>query len=924
MSKVLYLLDGMALVYRAHFAFMTRPIVDSQGRNHSAVYGFTNTLLELLDSRNPSHIAVAFDTKAPTERHEIFPEYKAQREAMPEDLALAIPEVKRLLKVMNIPMIEKDGYEADDIIGTLARQAEAQGYDEIYMVTPDKDYGQLVDAHTMMYKPGRSGGEVEILGVAEICAQWEIERPEQVIDVLGLMGDSSDNIPGVPGVGPKTAKKLIGEYGSVANLLANAHKVKGKLSDKLKENEAMATLSRQLVEINCAVPLDFSPDDLTRKERDDEALKAFLQDMEFNSIGKRLFGSVTVAAKAEKGGGAVQGDLFAVTEAGFEISHNLKTLADVKHDYRLLTSLADIPALLERLLAASCCCFDLETEGLDVRSTPLVGIAFSTEKGQGDYVAVTRENQAEMLAALAPFWEKEGLLKIGHNLKFDLGVLLTHGVKVKGPFADTMIAHSLVDPEQRHGMDRLAASLLQYQPIPISDLIGPKGKTQNSMRDLPAAEVCPYAVEDADVTLQLWDKIQPLLKQSAQLEVFETLEMPLLPVLMRMEHQGISLDSASLAEISTELGQRLEELEAQIFELVGERFNMNSPKQLGVVLFEKMNLGDKPKKTKTGQYSTNEQTLQGYAGAHPVIDAILEFRELGKLKSTYVDALPKEVHADTGRVHTQYLQTGAATGRLSSNHPNLQNIPIRTERGREIRKAFVSRGAGYVLLAADYSQVELRLMAHLSGDEGMCAAFREGQDIHAATAAGVYGVALDAVTGDMRRKAKMVNFGIIYGISAFGLAQRLAIPREEASEIIKAYFAKYPGVKKFMDLTVEQCREKGYVETMAGRRRAIRDIDSRNQTQRQAAERTAINSPIQGSAADMIKRAMIDIDALLQQGDWKSRLLLQVHDELVFDLWEAEAETLMPQIKSLMEKALPLSIPVEVEMGVGQNWLQAH
>ncbi|WFB36921.1 DNA polymerase I [Kiritimatiellota bacterium B12222] len=922
MSKVLYLLDGMALVYRAHFAFMTRPIVDSKGRNHSAVYGFTNTLLELLDSHNPSHIAVAFDTKAPTERHILYPEYKAQREAMPEDLALAIPEVKRLLAAMNIPMIEKDGYEADDIIGTLARKAEAQGYDEVYMVTPDKDYAQLVDAHTMMYKPGRKGGGAEILGIAEICEQWEIERTEQVIDILGLMGDASDNIPGVPGVGPKTAKKLIKEFGSVENLLENADKVKGKLSDKLKDNAEMAKLSRQLVEINCAVPLEFEPDDLTRKDRDDETLKAFLQEMEFNTIGKRLFGSV--AAAKPDAAGAVQGDLFAVSDSGFEIANNLKTLADVPHDYRLIEKMEDVLELVARLTEASRCCFDLETESLDVLSTSLVGIAFSMEKGKGDYVAISAENQSEVLAALLPFWTNKKVLKIGHNLKFDLGVLLAQGIQVEGPFVDTMIAHALVDAEQRHGMDRLAASLLQYQPIPITDLIGPKGKGQKSMAELSASEVYEYAVEDADVTLQLWDKIYPMLQAGGQVDVFEKLEMPLLPVLMRMEHEGICLDSTSLAEISEELGKRLVVLESEIFELAGERFNMNSPKQLGVVLFEKMKLSDKPKKTKTGQYSTNEQVLQGYAGAHPIIDAILEFRELGKLKSTYVDALPKEVHAETGRVHTQYLQTGAATGRLSSNHPNLQNIPIRTERGKEIRKAFISRGEGFELLAADYSQVELRLMAHLSGDEGMCDAFRNGLDIHTATAAGVFDVALDEVTSDMRRKAKMVNFGIIYGISAFGLSQRLSIPREEASEIIKAYFAKYPGVNRFMGQIVEECREKGYVETMGGRRRKIRDIDSRNRTQREAAERTAINSPIQGSAADMIKQAMIDIDALLANGTWESRLLLQVHDELVFDLKTSEADELIPQIQSLMEKALPLSIPVEVDVGRGQNWLQAH
>lgn len=923
MANVLYLLDGMALVYRAHFAFMARPIVNSKGQNTSAVYGFTNTLLELLENRNPSHIAVAFDTKAPTARHERYPEYKAQREEMPEDLALAIPNVKRLLAAMNIPVLELDGFEADDIIGTLARKAEAQGYDEIYMVTPDKDYGQLVDEHTYMYKPGRKGGEVEILGIPEIRAQWGIERTDQVIDILGLMGDSSDNIPGVPGIGPKTAQKLIAEFGTVDNLLANADQVKGKISDKLKENADMARLSRELVEINCAVPLELQPDDLILGKRSDSELQVFLQEMEFNSIGKRLFGTVAAPAAGTRED-PVQGDLFADNGSGFVAAPNLKTLEEVKHDYRLITELSELPGLVDRLCAAKKCCFDLETESLDVRSTPIVGIAFSIESGKGDYLAVSPDNQTDVLKALAPFWEHSGIIKIGHNLKFDLSVLHTHGVEVNGPFADTMIAHSLVDPDQRHGMDRLAATLLGYQPIPITDLIGPKGKNQKSMRDLSPEDVYEYAVEDADITLQLYDKIMPQVEAAGQLAVFEELEMPLLPVLMRMEQEGIRLDAEALSTLSGELALRLEELEKQVFELAGQHFNLNSPKQLGVVLFDHLKLSGKPKKTKTGQYSTNEQTLQGLAGQHPIIDAILEYRELGKLKSTYVDALPREIHPDTGRVHTQYLQTGAATGRLSSNHPNLQNIPIRTERGREIRRAFVAKNDDFFLAAADYSQVELRLMAHLSEDQGMCEAFRDGLDIHAATAAGVFGVALEEVTSDMRRKAKMVNFGIIYGISAFGLSQRLTIPREEASEIIKAYFKKYPGVQRFMEQLVEDCRATGYVETMAGRRRFIRDIDSRNQTQRQAAERTAINSPIQGSAADMIKRAMIEVDRLLRDGTWKSRLLLQVHDELVFDLHKQEADELLPLITAAMERALPLSIPVEVETGTGSNWLEAH
>jgi len=909
-------------VYRSHFAFMSRPIVDSKGRNNSACFGFANTLLELLESRQPTHLAVAFDTKAPTMRHERFPEYKAQREEMPEDLANALPKVKELLAAMRIPVLEKDGFEADDIIGTLARQAEQQGYGEIYMVTPDKDYGQLVDAHTFMLKPGRKGGGMECLGVPEILEQWGIEDPRQVIDILGLMGDSSDNIPGVPGVGPKTAMKLIAEYGSVEKLLANAGEVKGKMSEKLREFEEQARLSRELVEINCEVPLEVQPDELERGERDDDALKAWLQELEFVSMGKRLFGEAAPAAGT--GAGAVQGDLFDAGAGGFQAAPQLKTLEDVPHTYRLRKGPEDVPELLEALLKAERCCFDLETDSLDVRDTDIAGIAFCTRPGEGDYLALTPETQAEALAALEPFWRSESILKVGHNLKFDLGVLLAHGVEVNGPCMDTMIAHSLVDPEQRHGMDRLAANLLKYQPIPITDLIGPKGASQKSMRDLDPTEVCPYAVEDADITLQLADKLLPLLEEAGQKEVFETLEMPLLPVLTRMENEGICVDTGALSRLSEQQAEELRTLEEKIVEYAGQSFNLNSPKQLGQVLFDTLKLSEKPKKTKTGQYRTDEQTLQDLAGAHPIIDSILEYREIGKLKSTYVDALPKEIHPRTGKIHTHYLQTGAATGRLSSNHPNLQNIPIRTERGRAIRRAFIPQGEEFELLAADYSQVELRLMAHLSGDAGLCEAFKAGQDIHAATAAAVNDVSLEEVTGDMRRKAKMVNFGIIYGISPFGLSQRLKIPREEAGQIIDAYFEKYPGVKTFMDATVRACREQGYVETLSGRRRSIRDISSRNQTQRQAAERTAINSPIQGSAADLVKQAMLDVDRLLREENARTRLLLQVHDELVFDLHRDEADSLVPRIRSLMEDAIPLSVPVVVDTGRGGNWLEAH
>ena len=920
MAKRLYLLDGMALVYRAHFAFITRPILDSNGRNTSAIFGFTNTLLELLDKQQPTHIAVAFDTSAPTARHEMYPEYKAQRDAMPEELAAAIPEVKRLLGAFNIPVLELDGYEADDIIGTLARQAETAGYEETFMVTPDKDYAQLVDEHTFMYKPGRKGGEVEILGVEQIQEQWGIDRPEQVIDILGLMGDASDNIPGVPGVGPKTAQKLIAEFGSVETLLERVDEVKGKMKEKIADNKEQAILSRKLVVIDCEVPLDKKPDDLVRGDRDDDQLKALFAEFEFNTIGKRVFGDGFSAPPS--GGGEIQGDLFASAE-GVAPATELLSITDVPHTYRCIEGAMALQELSDRLGKASQVCFDLETDSLDKLSTSIVGIAFSTKKADGDYVPVTEDNEAEILAALSSFWESD-TLKIGHNLKFDLAVLLAKGLEVKGPFADTMIAHSLVEPDQRHGMDRLANSFLNYEPIPITDLIGPKGKNQKSMREVPVVDVVEYAVEDADITLQLWDTLSPQLEKSGQQSVFEDLEMHVLPVLMRMEHEGIRLDTDALSGLSETLGNRLTELEALVKEAAGHDFNLNSPKQLGVVLFDELKLSEKPKKTKTGQYKTDEQTLQALAGAHPVIDAVLEFRELGKLKSTYVDALPKEVHPETGRVHTQYLQTGAATGRLSSNHPNLQNIPIRTEQGREIRRAFVPRSDEFILMAADYSQVELRLMAHMSGDKGMLEAFREGHDIHQATAAKVYNVSLEEVIPDMRRKAKMVNFGIIYGISAFGLSQRLDIPRKEAAEIIDAYFTQYPGVKTFMDQTIEETRKNGYVETMCGRRRVIRDIDSRNRMVREGAERTAINTPIQGSAADMIKRAMITVDAMLRDEGAKTKLLLQVHDELVFDLHRDEQEEWIPKIRAAMEEAMVLDVPVVVDAGVGDTWLEAH
>lgn len=924
MAKTLYLLDGMALVYRAHFAFITRPILTSSGRNVSAMLGFTNTLLDILDNRRPTHIAVAFDTSAPTARHELYPEYKAQREAMPEDLALAIPDVKRLLAAFRIPVLELDGYEADDIIGTLARHAEAEGYEETFMVTPDKDFGQLVDEHTRIYKPGRQGSEVELLGPKEVCEQWGIQRPEQVIDLLGLMGDSSDNIPGVPGVGPKTAVKLIQDFGGLEGALSRVDEVKGKLADKLREFAEQARLSRVLATINTEVPLGIGPDELLRGERDDEALRELFLEWEFQAIGRRLFGSDFAArgtAPAAEAPREVQGDLFDTAGPSAPAAVQGKTLGDVAHDYTLLDP-ADLSSLWKALEGAEAVCFDLETTGLDPLDTELVGVAFCAKPGRAFFVAAPSEREEEALKALEPFWSSDSL-KVGHNLKFDLAVLMAKGVEVSGPFADSMIAHGMLEPEQRHGMDELARTKLGYTTIPITDLIGPKGAGQGSMRDVEPQRLCDYACEDADITLQLHRLLRKDLQDQDQVKVFHELEMPLLPVLTRMELEGIRLDTEDLAGFSGRLEQRLRELEEEVFAHADERFNLNSPKQLGTILFDKLKLSEKAKKTKTGQYSTNEQTLQSLEGAHPIIAAILEFREAGKLKSTYVDALPKQVHAKTGRVHTRYLQTGAATGRLSSIDPNLQNIPIRTALGREIRKAFVPRNGDYLLLAADYSQVELRIMAHLSGDPGMKEAFEKSLDIHAATAAKVYGVSLDAVDSEMRRKAKMVNFGIIYGISAFGLSQRLGIPRAEAAEIIDAYFKQYPGVKDFMERVVEDCRKCGYVETLCGRRRWIRDIDSRNQTVRQAAERTAINSPIQGSAADMIKRAMISVDELLRKEGVRSRLLLQVHDELVIDLHKEERD-LKEAVAAAMSSALPLDVPVVVELGEGSTWLEAH
>lgn len=947
MSKRLFLLDGMALLYRAHFAFIKNPIRTSDGLNTSALYGFANTLLDILKNQQPTHLAVVLDTSAPTPRHEIFPEYKAQREEMPEDIASAIPQIHRLCAAMRIPLLTRDGYEADDIIGILAKRSEGHDF-ETYMVTPDKDFGQLVSDSVRIYKPGRQGSDVEILGVPEVCAKWGIQRAEQVVDILALMGDAVDNIPGIPGFGEKTATALIQKYGSVEELISHVGELKGKQKEKVEQHADKARLSKQLATIMHDAPLEVELESLALQGHDDEALKALFTEFEFNALGKRLFGD---EFKAGRGRALAAGqatspphaegasspgpseDLFSSSEIQQQTSHPTRTLADTAHTYHAVRTAQERAALLEKLGALESFCFDLETTSLDPHQAAIVGIAFSWQAHEGWFVFFPSA-AAEAAAVLEEFralFTRQGVEKIGHNLKFDLAVLWAKGLEVAGPFFDTMLAHSLIEPDQRHGMDYLAESLLGYTPVPLSSLIGLEKddlfgqKTMADVAESDPQKITDYAAEDADVTWQLATKLRPQLPPMGAEQVFYEIESPLLPVLTHMEHVGVKVDVAVLGEIGRTLEQRAGELHQSIQESAGMAFNLNSPKQLGEVLFEKLRLLEKPKKTATGQYQTNEQVLQSLTGAHPIIQDILDYREVTKLKNTYVDTLPNEVNRATGRIHTTFHQLMAATGRMASSNPNLQNIPIRSAHGREIRKAFVPGESGWVLLSADYSQVELRVMAALSEDPAMIEAFQNGHDIHQATAARVYGVPLEGVLPEMRRTAKMVNFGIIYGISAFGLAQRLGIPRGEAAQIIENYFKQFPGVQKYTRQIVEDARRHGYVETITGRRRVVRDIDSGNATIRGAAERVAMNTPIQGTAADMIKLAMIRIDAALRDSGLKTRMLLQVHDELLFEMPESEVETARALILEHMRGALPLGdVPVEVEAGVGKNWLEAH
>ena len=927
-DKKLFLLDAYALIYRAYFAFSKNPRVNSKGFNTSAIFGFTNSLADVIKNEKPTHIAVVFDTDAKTERHENFTEYKANRQAQPEDITLSIPIIKSIVEGFRIPVLYADGYEADDVIGTLAKKAEKEGF-KVFMVTPDKDYGQLVSENIFMYKPARMGNGVEILGVEEVKKKFEVESPLQVIDLLGLMGDSVDNIPGIPGVGPKTAVQLLKEYGSVEKIIENADQLKGKLKDKVKDNVDKAIISKQLATIILDAPVVFDEAALVLEEPNHEALMPIFSELEFRTIAKRLLGEEITATASAKNPN--QTDLFSQVEESnneaFEENDTFEKFETDKVKYELTEGKEACEKLVDYLSQTKdFFCFDTETTGIDPIYAELVGMSFSIKEKEAFYVPISadKEEATEQVAIFKNLFENEKITKAGQNLKYDVIVLKKYGIDIKGQLFDTMLAHYLIQPDMRHNMDLLAQTYLSYDPISIEELIGKKGKNQKNMRDIAPSEVKDYACEDADITLRLAHKFDQMMSEEKLRDLFFNVEAPLLKVLADMEIAGVRLDKEVLKLQSEGLQEEIDKFEKNIYEVAGEKFNIASPKQVGEILFDKLKIVDKPKKTKTGQYATGEDILQKLANKHEIVEKILDFRELQKLKNTYIDALPELINPETGRIHTSYNQAVAATGRLSSNNPNLQNIPIRTEKGRAIRKAFVAKDENHILLAADYSQIELRIIASLSGDEGMIEAFKKGQDIHASTAAKIYGVKLEEVTKEMRRNAKMVNFGIIYGISAFGLSERLNIARKEAADIIDQYFEKFPGIKKYMEDVVNQAKEKKYVETLFGRKRYLADIDSRNANVRGYAERNAINAPIQGTAADMIKIAMVKIAEKMQEQKFSSRMILQVHDELVFDVKKSEKEKLIKLVTETMENAVELEVPILVEVGEGENWLQAH
>lgn len=938
MEKKLFLLDAMALVFRAYYALIRSPRMTSAGRNTNAQFGFTNTLIDLIQNQKPTHMAVCFDTHAPTEREQSYADYKANRQDAPEDILSAIPDIKAIVKALNIPCIELDGYEADDIIGTLAWAAADEGY-EVFMVTPDKDYGQLVRDNIKIYKPGYQGGSVEIMGPAEVCAKWDIARVDQVIDILGLMGDAVDNIPGIPGVGEKTAAKLLKEYDTLENVLANADSIKGALGEKVRKGKELAVLSKQLATIITQVPVQFDADSFRLGDYDKPALEIIFKELEFRTMGKRLLGESFEAGKPQAKVG-IQQDLFSQAAEGPEPAGiaavetaipaaNLRTIADVQVSYHLVHTEADIDALIVKLSKYNTLCFDTETTHIDANLAELVGLSFAIAPGEAWYVPVPAEKEAalDLLQKFAPLFANPATTWIGQNLKYDLLVLKWYGHSLAGPLQDTMLMHYVAEPDGKRNMDILSENFLGYKPISITELIGKKGKDQGTMRDVAVAEACTYACEDADITLQLHQVFAPLVVERKVDRVLHEAELPLVKVLTHMEYEGVRIDEPFLNEYSLQLAEEAAAAEKRVYEAAGMHFNLASPKQLGEVLFEKLQLDPNAKKTKTGQYQTGEDVLLKLAvRGHTIVDDILAFRELTKLRNTYVDALPKLINPRTGRVHTSYAQAVAVTGRLSSNNPNLQNIPVRTARGREIRKAFVPRNTDHLLMSADYSQIELRIVAAISGDTNMCEAFRQGKDIHTATAALVYHVPESEVTKEMRYKAKSVNFGIIYGQGAFGLADNLGISRGEAKEIIDNYKKEFAGITAYMDDTVKFAQKHGYVETLLGRKRWLPDISSSNFTVRGFAERNAINTPIQGTAADMIKLAMIKVHHAIQAAGLQSKMILQVHDELVFDALATEKDALRALILENMQHALelPNGVPVVAEAGEGHNWLQAH
>lgn len=940
-QKRLFLLDAYALIFRGYYAFIKNPRINSKGFDTSAIMGFMNSLLDVIKRERPDHLAVCFDKGGSVDRVEVFPEYKANRQETPEPITLAIPYIENILKAMKIPVIVKEGFEADDIIGTLSKKAEKEGY-QTFMVTPDKDFAQLVSENIFMYRP-KFGGGYETWGIKEVQEKFGVERPEQVIDFLGMMGDSVDNIPGLPGVGEKTAKKFLAAYGSMEGLLENSHELKGKMKEKVEANAELGLLSKQLATIMLDVPVEFNEEDFEMCDPDLDAVKEIFTELEFRRLLDNLLKTFapqeenaaeanTSSAKKTPQKTTTNGqfDLFA-TPGGGNVSEETatsgyQTIATTDHFYQLANTPMSRKMLLQKLLKQQSVCFDTETTGLKALEVELVGVAFSWEKGKGYYVPFPEDQveTKEILEEFRPFFESTSIGKVGQNLKYDIKVLSNYDMTVKGPLFDTMIAHYLINPDMRHNMDVLAETYLNYQPVSITELIGKKGKNQLSMREVPLEEQTEYAVEDADITYQLKEHFIKELESGNLTKLFTDVEVPLVSVLSAMEIEGINLDPNFLAELSKDLTTDIERLEKGIYEQAGEEFNIGSPKQLGPILFDKLKLVDKPKKTKTGQYSTAEDVLSYLAKDHQIVADILEWRQYKKLQSTYVDALPNEINPKTNRIHTVYAQAVAATGRLSSNNPNLQNIPIRTERGRQVRKAFVPRDENYVLLAADYSQIELRIIAALSKEDTMIQSFKDGADIHASTASRVFNVPLEEVTREQRSNAKTVNFGIIYGVSAFGLSNQTSLTRSESKELIDTYYETYPKLKAYIANQVAFAREKGYVETVLGRRRYLKDINSRNAIVRGAAERNAVNAPIQGSAADIIKLAMINIHKRFETEGFQSKMLLQVHDELVFDAHKDELETIKPIIKEEMENAFKMEVPLDVEIGIGQNWLEAH